>query len=194
MKIYFIAFLAATNTGCFPWKTPPTPVARALPANAHATAEMQALDRPQIAEIVKACPLRHSVDSASGRLTHEKRALCGVEEDIAGTTWKGAKDGDRAAPHWEAPATFAKGYEISRAHLAAIAEQNAVLEKKIRALEKEHERCSEGQRPGKQKTDPSKSDDIAASTRQTLEKAFVPFRIEPLLSGDPAISSSGPAQ
>ncbi len=186
MKIYFITFLAILDIGCFSWRTAQIPVARALPANTGPLASRNR-DRLRTSEIVKAYPIGRYVDPASGRVMHEKHTIYRVEEDAAWNTWNEAKGENRAGNGPDSEVS-AKAHEISKAHLAAMAEQNAVLEKKIRTLEKEHARCLDEQGGNERRIDTT---DIVLSTRRRASEIHrVPFRIEPLVSKD---STSPPA-
>lgn len=191
MKIYFIAFLTILEIGCFPWKIAEVPVARALPVNTESLGSRNR-DRLRTPEIVKAYPVGRYVDLNSGRVMHEKHTIYRVEEDAAWNTWNAAKGGENRPINGVDPlGASVKVSQISRAHLSAMAEQNAVLEKRIRILEKEHARCLKDQDDNERRINTLKTNVISSTAPRTSETHHVSFRIEPLFSLDSISSSPG---
>ncbi len=135
MKIYLISFIIILGFGCF---APKKAVVRMLndpAANGGPVLSQERRGRVRTPEVVKAYPVGRYVDTISGRVMHEKHTMYRVEGD-ANWNLRGEVIG--------APVeTLPKIPEVNRGHLSALAEQNAVLEKKIRILEQDHARCSE---------------------------------------------------
>lgn len=135
MKPLFICILAILAFGCFSQKK---------------AAQIQVLNNPRLGdeapiirnrrnalrtpEIVKAYPVGRYIESDSGRVMHEKHTVYRVEGD-AGWNLRGeeaTREGGGA--NLGVPLSNA---EITRGHLAALAEQNAMLETRLQVLEKE---------------------------------------------------------
>jgi hypothetical protein len=191
VKIYFIAFLTILEIGCFPWKTAQVPVARAWPVSTESLGSRNR-DRLRTPEIVKAYPVGRYVDPTSDRVMHEKHTIYRVEEDAGWNTWNAAKGGEnRPINGADSLGASAKVFQISRAHLSAMAEQNAVLEKRIRILEKEHARCLEEQENNERRKDSLKPHAIPSTPPKTSQTHHVSFRIEPLFSLDSIPSPPG---
>lgn len=136
MKTCLIPLFAILAFGCFAAKkSPQVPTPQATSSDSSSLLSRDRSGQLRTEEVVKAYPMGRYVDPASGRLMHEKHTVYRVEEDA---NWN-----LRNVRPEETPSTSP---EISRGHLSALAEQNTVLEKKIRMLEKEHTQCLEKRR------------------------------------------------